>query len=181
MSAVTINFVYQHQYPLFMKTNPSNGGTVTPVTGWQNSGLSVDIQATANVNYVFLSWVGSGSGSYSGASNPPTVTMNGMIEETADFQQTGGQLSVNLFGPKNAATLTSSSVTFQGVVAGFVQSASVTVYLDGSQACSTTTSSTGSFSCKASVTKTGGSHGWYAVAAKTGFTSGTSSTWSFTY
>ena len=38
------------------------------------------------------------------------------------------------------------------------------------------TNSYGRFSCQAKIAKTGGSHSWYAIATKTGFTSGTSST-----
>jgi len=135
-SAQTINFIYQHQYLLTTKVNPTGGGTVSPTSGWENSSLTVSIQATANVNYGFLSWTGSGTGSYSGTNNPATITVNGPITETAGFQQTGGQLSVSLLSPKNGATVTSSPVTFSGNVAGFVQGASVTVYPDGSQACS---------------------------------------------
>ena len=180
-SAQTINFQYQQQYKLTMNVNPSGAGTVSPGTGWENSGLAVNIQATANVNYAFLSWTGSGTGSYSGTSNPGSVTMNGPVTETVNFQQTGGQLSVSLVSPKNGGTVTSSPVTFSGKVAGFVSGATVTVYVDGSQACSGSTNASGAFSCKAPVTKTGSTHTWYAVATMTGFTSGTSPTWTFTY
>ena len=141
---------------------------------------SVNIQATPSANFVFLSWTGSGNGSYSGANNPSTVTMNGAITETANFKQTGGQLSVSLVSPTNGTTVT-SPVTLKVKVAGFVQGASITIVLDGGQVCSGSTDSTGAFSCKASVTKTGLSHSWYATASKTGFTSGTSPTWTFTY
>ena len=179
-SAETINFAYQQQYHLTMNVNPSGGGTVNPLSGWENSSLLVNIQATANVDYAFLSWTGSGTGSFSGSNNPSTVAINGPITETANFQQTSGQLSITLVSPKNGATVTSSPVTFNVKVAGFVSGATVTVYVDGSQACTGSTSA-GSFSCKAPVAKTGGSHSWYATVSKAGFTPGTSPTWTFTY
>jgi len=180
-STKTISFMYEHQYHLSMNTNPPTEGTVTPKSGWQNSGASVSIQATPNTNFAFVSWTGSGTGSFTGTGNPATITLNGPISETAKFQQASGQLTVNLLSPTNGTTVTSSPVAFRLTVAGSVQGATVTVYVDGSQACSGSTSSTGSFSCKSSVTKTGGIHSWYATATKTGFTSGTSPTWTFTY
>ncbi len=180
-TAETINFAYQHQYRLTMKLNPSTGGTVTPVSSWQNSGSSITIQATPASNFAFLSWTGGGTGSYTGTNNPATVTINGPITETAAFQQTGGQLSVSLVSPKNGVTLTSSPVTLKVTIAGFVQGATVTVFLDGNQVCSGSSDPTGSFSCKFAVNQTGGTHSWYAVASKTGFTSGTSPMWTFTY
>jgi hypothetical protein len=84
-SSETINFVYQHQYHLTMNVSPSIGGTVTPVSGWQNSGATVNTQATPSSSFTFLSWTGSGTGSYTGTLNPSSVTMNGPITETANF------------------------------------------------------------------------------------------------
>jgi len=52
---------------------------------WQNAGVSVSIQAPPIGGYTFQSWSGTGSGSYSGTSNPAQVTMNGAITETANM------------------------------------------------------------------------------------------------
>jgi hypothetical protein len=46
------------------------------------------ITATPNSNYYFVGWAGSGSGSFTGTTNPSSVTMNGAITETADFAST---------------------------------------------------------------------------------------------
>jgi hypothetical protein len=60
-----------------------------------------------------------------------------------------------------------------------VGSAKVTAFVDGTQKCSGSSSSTGYYTCK--YTTTAGSHSWYATATKTGYSSGTSPTWTFTY
>jgi len=163
-----------HGSSLILRTITTKGST------WQNAGSSVNIQATPKSNYIFLSWAGSGTGSYAGTNNPASVTMIDPINETANFQKTSGQLSVSLVTPINGRIVPYSPVTLNVTVAGFVQGATVTVFLDGSQVCSGSSNSNGSFSCKYS-TKTGPTHTWYATAAKTGFTSGTSPTWTFTY
>ena len=43
------------------------------------------MQAAPNGNYVFSGWLGTGAGSFTGSSNPATVTMNGPITQTASF------------------------------------------------------------------------------------------------
>jgi len=74
------------------------GGTVSPASGWKNSGAVVSISATptnnTQVSYSFSGWTGSGSGSYSGTNNPASITMNGPITETATFTQNPVQVTV---------------------------------------------------------------------------------------
>jgi len=82
----TVNATYETQYYLTMQANPSEGGSVLPPSEWRDAGSTVTIQATPASNYAFSSWSGSGNGNYSGTSNPATVTMNGPITETANFQ-----------------------------------------------------------------------------------------------
>jgi len=77
---------YAIQYALTMSVYPSGAGSTSPsgIT-WYNAGSSVRISATANSGYQFASWSGSGSSSYSGTSNPVTITMNSPVNETAIF------------------------------------------------------------------------------------------------
>jgi hypothetical protein len=82
-SASTIVFIFQHQYYLTMKA--SGPGTVTPSSGWYNSGAKVTIKATPNAGHKFTKWTGTGTGSYTGTKNPATITMNAAITETATF------------------------------------------------------------------------------------------------
>ncbi|MEM4098981.1 MAG: hypothetical protein QXW57_04455, partial [Candidatus Micrarchaeaceae archaeon] len=84
-STTTITASYTTQYYLTMVANPSSEGSVSPGSGWYNSGTQVSISASPNTGYHFVSWSGSGSGSYSGSNNPVTITMNSPISETANF------------------------------------------------------------------------------------------------
>ncbi|MDE1833212.1 MAG: hypothetical protein KGH58_02215 [Candidatus Micrarchaeota archaeon] len=74
---------YATQYYLTMSAGTN--GAVSPSSGWQNSGNVVTITGNPNSNYVFSTWAGSGTGSYSGTTNPSTVTMSGPISETGSF------------------------------------------------------------------------------------------------
>ena len=90
---------------LTMLVSPSNSGTTTPTTGWQNASATLTISASANTGYAFSSWSGTGSGSYSGTNNPATngVTMNAAITETATFTQDEYVLTVNVVGSGSVA------------------------------------------------------------------------------
>jgi hypothetical protein len=86
-SSTTVTANYDTQYQLTMATN---FGTTSPVVGtsWQNAGASVPISATAPTpgageQYVWVGWTGTGTGSYSGPTASPSITMNGPITETA--------------------------------------------------------------------------------------------------
>lgn len=82
---VTIDVSYEIQYYLTMLASPANGGSVNPTGGWYNAGSSVTIDAIANTNFEFVSWSGTGNGSYSGTSTQVTITINGPITEQANF------------------------------------------------------------------------------------------------
>jgi len=84
------NFTTQY----FMTMNAGTGGTVSPPSGYFNSGQGVQISATANTGFTFAGWAGSGAGSFTGSTNPATVTMNGPISETASFTQNNVQVTV---------------------------------------------------------------------------------------
>ncbi len=83
--AATYTANFNTQYYLIMSANLSNGGTVSPQSGWHNSGDQVQIQATENSGYYFNGWTGNGSGSYTGPNNPNLIYINGPIQETAGF------------------------------------------------------------------------------------------------
>jgi hypothetical protein len=77
---------FQRQYYLNMTADPTTGGTLTPSNGWYNIGTGFPITATSSESCMFLSWIGAGTGSYTGTSNPSSVTMNGAVNETANFE-----------------------------------------------------------------------------------------------
>ena len=82
------NVSYSIQYYLTIDTSPAGTGTVSQSSGWFSAGSSVNLTAQADSGYVFSSWSGSGTGSYTGTNNPLTLTMSGPISETANFVQT---------------------------------------------------------------------------------------------
>jgi hypothetical protein len=77
----TANFNTQY----FLTMSQGVGGTVSPPSGWKNSGMTVSITARPATGYSFNSWTGTGTGSYSGTNNPASITMGGPITETATF------------------------------------------------------------------------------------------------
>jgi hypothetical protein len=85
--APTTNMTYTANFrtQYYLTMNHGTGGTVSPSSGWRNSGVTVSISATPATGYSFTSWTGSGTGSYSGTNNPALITMGGPITETAAF------------------------------------------------------------------------------------------------
>ena len=92
----TYTATFTTQYYLTMSA--ATGGTVSPSSGWRNSGASVSISATpintTLVSYNFTGWTGTGTGSYSGMSNPASISMTGPITEIAAFTQNPVQVTV---------------------------------------------------------------------------------------
>ena len=78
----TANF--NTQYLLTTVANPAAGGTISPATGWQNSGLIAAVSATANSSngYQFSGF----TGALTGTTTPQNLTMNGPATVYAEFQ-----------------------------------------------------------------------------------------------
>jgi hypothetical protein len=81
----TYTATFRTQY--FLTMAHGTGGTVSPSSGWRNSGAAVSINAMPATGYNFGNWTGSGTGSFSGTNNPASITMSGPITETATFTQ----------------------------------------------------------------------------------------------
>jgi hypothetical protein len=79
----TYTATFNTQYYLTM--SHSTGGAVSPASGWRGNGTTVSITATPATNYHFTNWSGSGTGSFSGTSNPASITMGGPITEMGTF------------------------------------------------------------------------------------------------
>ena len=77
----TANFMTQY----FLTMSSQTGGTASPPSGYQNASATVPLSATPSSGYLFASWTGNGTGSFTGTTNPVSVTMNGPIGETAGF------------------------------------------------------------------------------------------------
>lgn len=85
-ATLTANFVTQYYLDIISTYGNPQGG------GWYNSGASAQFYVTtpssggAGTQFAFVSWSGSGVGSYSGPQAATTVIMNNPITETADWK-----------------------------------------------------------------------------------------------
>ncbi len=108
----TANFTTQY----FLTMTAGAGGTVSPASNWFNSGQIVQITASPNGGFVFSGWTGAGSGSFTGMTNPASVTMNGAITETASFTTSPSAhvVTVGLYVPANGVFYLRNSNTTGG-------------------------------------------------------------------
>jgi hypothetical protein len=102
---------FSTQVLLSTSANPKNGGSPTPATEWIANNTPVTLGATPAGGYVFLSWTGTGPGSYTGTTLAPTVTPAGYVTEVANFQ---AQYAVT-FTESGLPASTSWAVTLNGV------------------------------------------------------------------
>ncbi len=111
----TVSVSFAGQY--LLTVNPTVNGTLSPAPGsyWEMAGSSVALTATPATGYLFVGWVGSGTGAVSTASASTSVTMSGAITETASFA-----LYIPPPAPVYSLTLTPS-----GLPSGVAWSASI--------------------------------------------------------
>jgi len=124
-SATSYTAQTKKQYYLTTDASPSNGGWVSPSSSWYDAGTTVTVSAAAYSGYMFESWAGTGTGYYSGASNPASVTMNSPVHETASFQQ------VSTVTVKTLATYGSLSTTPLSGVAISIGGSTIRTDADG--------------------------------------------------
>jgi hypothetical protein len=79
-SSITWNWEIESYY-LTLSVNPSEGGNITPSSGWYGKDTSVTITATPNSGYIFSHW----SGDISGTNTTGTIPMDGPKSVTANF------------------------------------------------------------------------------------------------
>jgi len=115
--AHTVNFNSRTQYQITVAAGTGGSATATTAptisgdTGWYDAGTVVQVSATPNAGYTFTGWLGSGSGSYTGANSPAAVTMNGAITETASFSNGTGGGPLGLDGTATLGDYGSTSAT----------------------------------------------------------------------
>ncbi|HBB96052.1 MAG TPA: hypothetical protein DC054_11740, partial [Blastocatellia bacterium] len=117
-TATTYTANFTTQFMLTMSAGA--GGTVSPASAFFNSGQSVNISATPNGGFTFTNWTGTGTGSFSGATNPASVTMNGPITETASFAASPKtiQLSASTYAINEGGGFVTIGVTRSGDTSG---------------------------------------------------------------
>jgi hypothetical protein len=90
-SATTYTASFNTTYQLTTAANPTNGGTVMPLSGtYYAPNTVVSLTATANANYAFSNWTGNVANPNSAST---TVTMTGPQSVTANF--VAGQVMVS--------------------------------------------------------------------------------------
>lgn len=119
-SSVTSVFNYHHQYHLFIDSEPSEGGSVSPSSDWYDAGASVQLSVSVNSGWEFEGWKGSGDGSYSGQSSSISIIMKSPITQSVIFYP---RLIIS------ATTLGSVSYAFDSHSGTIPEGASKTVFV----------------------------------------------------
>jgi len=83
--SVKMNLTYRHEYYVGVTTNSSRGGSVSLGPGWHLAGSVLTISAAELPGWGFIGWKGVGPGSYTGISNPVSLSIEGLITEEAVF------------------------------------------------------------------------------------------------
>ncbi|MEM4619284.1 MAG: CARDB domain-containing protein [Desulfurococcaceae archaeon] len=81
----SITASYKTQYYLTIQASPSDGGSVSPSSGWYDAGSLILISATPSPGWTFERWIGYGNGSYSGTRSSVNIIINEPIIEIAYF------------------------------------------------------------------------------------------------
>ncbi|HTU45068.1 MAG TPA: MBG domain-containing protein [Bryobacteraceae bacterium] len=110
MTAATYTATFSTQYQLTTAVSPSGAGTVTPASGgYYAAGTVVNLKASPNSGYVFLSWTGSVVNANSAST---AITMSAPQNVTANFAATAiitlGNLSQTYTGSPLSATATTT-------------------------------------------------------------------------
>lgn len=110
----TIDLVYDRQFFVDVSQNFAAGGTVSPPSGWYDSGSTLDLNAVASSGWKFEGWQGVGSDSVSAsqADFPLTVGPGASANETAVFYP---GVAVDAAGPSSVSY---SDGSVSGTVSG---------------------------------------------------------------
>src|SRR5271154_4422408 len=89
---------YIHQYYAILGVNDADGGgisgsyrssnsagSITPAPGWWDAGISLYLTASANTDWQFEGWTGSGVGAQNGTQSSVIITVAGPFTEHATF------------------------------------------------------------------------------------------------
>jgi hypothetical protein len=116
--------------------NVSSSYSSTSGSGWYNSGasanfgISTSASGGTDIQYVFVSYNGSGSGAYSGTASSTSVTMNNPIIETAIWQQQYYLTVSSSYGtPSGSGWYNVDSTAYVSVNLGTVSGVSGTQYV----------------------------------------------------
>lgn len=114
LSSATIGLVYDRQFYVEVTQNFAAGGTVSPSSGWYDSGSTLKLDAVASSGWMFEGWQGAGSDSVSGSQALLSLTVGPgtSANETAVFYP---GVAVDADGPSSVSY---SDGSISGTVAG---------------------------------------------------------------
>ncbi len=132
-SATTYTAAFTTQYQLTTAANPSNGGTVSPLSGsFYAAGAVVPLTATPNAGFAFSSWTGNVANASSAST---TITMSAPQSVTANFTVSGPLVSLNPtsinFGTVYLFNLKVQNVTVKNVGTSALSFSHVSLTLGG--------------------------------------------------
>jgi hypothetical protein len=101
-SSGTVQLVYARQFYIEISPNLAAGGTVSPLSGWYDSGSTVQLDAAPSADWQFEGWVGTGSDSASGPLPELSLTVGpgSPANETAVFYP---GVEVQAMGPSSVS------------------------------------------------------------------------------
>jgi hypothetical protein len=84
---LVVGLVYEHQFYINIAQNAPSAGTVSPSTGWYDSGSELQMDAIAAPGWLFEGWIGVGVDSESGSSATLSLAVGPAVaaNETAVF------------------------------------------------------------------------------------------------
>ena len=80
-----ISLDYKHQYYATLGVNDARGGVISQGSGWFDAGNTLNASASANPQWQFQIWNGTGVASYSGTSPTLALALKGPVSEQAVF------------------------------------------------------------------------------------------------
>ena len=99
-TAASYTATFSTQYLLTTTASPSLAGSISPPSGWYNTGTPISVSATANAGYQFSVF----SGSLSASTSPQPLTLNAPSSVTASF--TAVLVSITVASTPPALSLT---------------------------------------------------------------------------
>ncbi len=84
-AATEVSVAYLPEFQLVASSAVPGTGVVNPSGGWFLYGTPVNLSALAAPGELFVAWLGSGEGSYTGSTNPAPVTFDSPLSEQARF------------------------------------------------------------------------------------------------
>jgi hypothetical protein len=84
-AGVSAKVAYGTEFSITLSASPAADGSIAPASGWYPDDAQVVLTALPAAGYRFVTWEGTGTGNYSGTSDPANLTVGGPVTEVANF------------------------------------------------------------------------------------------------